>query len=99
VRPVGGLVASAVQLFAAVLADTYFQGHTSIELDLSEVVGCDAAGLDALAAAHRYVQGCGKELRFRGAPEWLREQLDMVGLPTGVEIAGAADGSASRRSL
>jgi ABC-type transporter Mla MlaB component len=92
VRPVGGLVAGAAQLFAAVLADTYFQGHTAIEVDLSEIADCDAAGVDVITGAYRYVQGCGKQIVFRDAPEWLCQLLDDAQLPEGLEIAGPTSG-------
>jgi anti-anti-sigma factor len=80
VQPAGGLDAATASLFAAVLADTYYQGCTAITVDLAAVTSCDDAGIDVIAGAHHYVSSCGKTIEFEAAPEWLAVQLHGAGL-------------------
>lgn len=80
VQPSGGLDATTSSLFAAVLSDTYFQGCTSITVDLGAVTSCDEAGVEVIVGADRYVGSCGKAIEFVEAAEWLSELLRDAGL-------------------
>lgn len=61
--------------------EQHIQSHSSIEIDLTNADGIDAAGLQLLYSARKSAETSGKPFALAGVPEALRSLETALGLP------------------
>ncbi len=75
----GSLDVSSAAELGRMIAD-HLREHTQTILDLSDVTGCDAAGLQMLYAAKKQAQKFGKQFAVREAALEIQDKAAHLGL-------------------
>jgi anti-anti-sigma factor len=80
IKPQGPLVLGDSDQFRARVSEVMLRSLGRFVIDASAVAYVDSAGLESLVAATDELASSGRSLRLCGAPETLREVLDITGV-------------------